>query len=67
MQQIYAQGGHFVTYCPRMYGLHEFQNSVAPSVLKELSIAYLALGMHQYMRSNTKNAYCPVWLGMHKA
>lgn len=67
MQQIYAQGRHVVTYCRRMYGLHEFQKSVMPRDPKELSIAYLALGMHQYIRSNTKNAYCSVWLGMHKA
>ena len=67
MQQIYAQGRHVVTYCRRMYGLHEFQKAVMPKDLKELSIAYLALGMHQYIRSNTKNAYCSVWLGMHKA
>jgi hypothetical protein len=50
-----------------MYGLHEFQKPVMPRDLKELSIAYLALGMHQYIRSNTYFSYCCVWLGMHKA
>jgi hypothetical protein len=67
MQQIYAQWGQCLTYCWRMYGLHEFQKPVIATDLEELSIAYLALGMHQYIRSNTKNTYCSVWLGMHKA
>jgi hypothetical protein len=49
-----------------MYGWHLERMPVTAVALEELSITYLALGMHQYGHSYTGFAYGCVLLGIGK-
>jgi hypothetical protein len=49
-----------------MYDWHLEGMPVIPITLKELSITYLAVGMHQYGHSYTSCAYGCVLLGIGK-